>query len=54
MPFITDTGKVIEEMLDKHTRRIIGYDLPEQFAAEEKMKKPVELKKPKLKKRKVK
>lgn len=34
LPFITDTGKVIEEMLDKHTRRIIGYELPKQFAAE--------------------
>jgi|JI102314A2RNA_FD_contig_31_7554823_length_471_multi_1_in_0_out_0_2 hypothetical protein len=24
LPFISEDGKIIEEMLDKHTRRIIG------------------------------
>lgn len=28
LPFITDDGHVIEDMLDKHTRRIIGQELP--------------------------
>ena len=54
LPFISEDGKIIEEMLDKHTRRIIGQDLPEQFAEQEKMKKSVVIKMPKIKKRKVK